>query len=273
MKKAIFVTAGATGTGLAIAERFAKEGKDVFISARESKQAQSAAEAISAKYGVFSKGYVFDLRDRSAIVETFKDIDSMGYYVETVCHNAADLHLAKDPSKGIDFFDITPEEFAGVLESNIIGNFTIVKEAALRMKENGGGAFVFISSNTAIRPNANRVAYVTSKGGINSMSKSIAVDLGKYGIRSNVVMPGTIKTARWVAMGDKQITNGAMTPIGDISDFEDVANAAWFFGSNESKNITGGEVILDGGMTTQLFPEILNKYRAEEIARQEASEK
>ncbi|MBR3966122.1 MAG: SDR family oxidoreductase [Clostridia bacterium] len=273
MKKAIFVTAGAAGTGFAIAERFAKEGKDVFVSARKIEEAISAAEAISAKYGVFSKGYAFDLRDRKSIVETFKDIDSMGYYVETVCHNAANLHLAKDPSKGIDFFDITPEEFAEVLEANVIGNFTIVREAALRMKENGGGAFVFISSNSAVRPNPNRIAYVTSKGGINSMSKSIAVDLGKYGIRSNVVMPGTIKTARWIAMGDKQISNGTMTPIGDISDFEDIANAAWFFGSQESKNVTGTELMVDGGMSTQIYPEILNKYRAEDIARQEATKK
>ncbi len=273
MKKATLVTAGATGTGLAIAERFAREGRDVFISARKAEQAESAAAMLSEKYGVFAKGYVFDLRDRAAIVEAFKDFDSMGYYVETVCHNAANLHIAKDPSKGIDFFDITPEEFADVLESNIIGNFTIVKEAALRMKENGGGAFVFIGSNSAVRPNPNRIAYVTSKGGINSMSKSIAVDLGKYGIRSNVVMPGTIKTTRWIAMGDKQISNGTMVPIGDISDFEDVANAAWFFGSDESKNVTGAELMVDGGMTCQIYPEVLNKYRAEEIARKEAEGK
>ena len=84
---------GDVEAGLAIAERFAREGKDVFISARKAEEAESAAEAISAKYGVFSKGYVFDLRDRAAIVETFKDIDSMGYCVETVCHNAANLHL------------------------------------------------------------------------------------------------------------------------------------------------------------------------------------
>lgn len=269
MKKAVLVTAGAKGTGYAISERFAKEGRDVFLTSRHEEESAKAAEKLSKQYGVFVKGYVMDLVDREAIKKLFEDIDSMGYYVETVCHNAANLHLAKDPSKGIGFFDITPEEFASVMESNLVGNFTIAQQAALRMKENGGGAFVFISSNSAIRPNPNRVAYVSSKGGINAMSKSIAVDLGKYGIRSNVIMPGTIKTERWVKMGDTQISNGTMVPLGDISDFEDIANAAWFLGTDESKNITGAELIVDGGMSCQIFPEILNKYRAEEIKNKE----
>ncbi len=269
MKKAVLVTAGCTGTGYAIAERFAKEGRDVFVTSRDEAESESAAKKLSEQYGVFVKGYVMDLVERASIEKMFTDMDSLGYCVDTVCLNAANLHLAKDPTKAIDFFDVTPDELAWVLDSNVIGNFTIVRQAALRMKENGGGAFVFVSSNTAYRPNANRVAYVTSKGGINSMSKSIAVDLGKYGIRSNVILPGTIKTTRWIAMGDKQISNGTMVPIGDISDFEDIANAAWFLGSNESKNITGAELTVDGGMTCQLYPDILNKYRAEEIANKE----
>ena len=126
---------------------------------------------------------------------------------------------------------------------------------------NGGGAFVFISSNSAVRPNPNRIAYVTSKGGINSMSKAFAVDLGKYGIRSNVVLPGTIKTERWHAMGSKQIVNGTLTPIGDISDFEDIAAAAYFLGSDMAKNITGAEITVDGGMTAQLYPQALNEMK------------
>ncbi len=133
------------------------------------------------------------------------------------------------------------------------------------MKDNGGGAIVFMSTNSVARPNMHRVPYITAKGGINGMSKSIAVDLGKYGIRSNVIMPGTIKTSRWVAMGSKQITNGSMTPIGDISDFEDIANAAYFLGSEMSKNVTGTELIVDGGMSAQIFPEKLNEYRKKEI--------
>ena len=120
---------------------------------------------------------------------------------------------------------------------------------------------VFISSNTAYRAIPNRAAYSASKGGINSFSKALAVDLGPYGIRCNVVLPGTIKTERWVQMGSKQIVNGTLTLIGDISDFEDIANAAFFFGSDASKNVTGAELILDGGMSCQLYPQLLNDLK------------
>ena len=136
------------------------------------------------------------------------------------------MGFGTDPAKGLDFFEQDASEFAAVFETNLVWNFMIVRQAAIRMKEQGRGAVVFISSNTAYRAIPNRMAYCASKGGINSLSKAMAVDLGKYGIRSNVVLPGTIKTARWVSMGNKQIVNGELTPIGDISDFEDIANAA-----------------------------------------------
>ena len=129
------------------------------------------------------------------------------------------------------------------------------------MRENGGGSVVFISSNTAYRAIPNRAAYSASKGGINSLSKALAVDLGQYGIRCNVVLPGTIKTERWVQMGNKQIVNGTLAPIGDISDFEDIANACFFLGTDLSKNITGTELIVDGGMSCQLYPQILNELK------------
>ena len=93
------------------------------------------------------------------------------------------------------------------------------------------------------------------------MSRALAVDLGAYGIRSNVVLPGTIKTERWLKMGNDRIVDGTLTPLGDISDFEDIANAAWFLGSDESKNVTGTEITVDGGMTCQLYPQILNELK------------
>ena len=183
------------------------------------------------------------------------------------CNN--NMGFGNNPAKGLDFFSQSVEEFQEVFETNLVWNFTIVRQAAIRMKEQGRGAVVFISSNTAYRAIPNRMAYCASKGGINSLSKAMAVDLGKYGIRSNVVLPGTIKTARWVQMGNKQIVNGELTPIGDISDFEDIANAAWFLGTDLSKNITGTELTVDGGMTSQLYPQVLNDLKRRYLAENE----
>lgn len=263
MSRAVFVTGGTVGSGLAIAERFAKEGYHVIITSRDGERAEKAAKEVSEKYGVIGKGYGLDIRDEQRVIDIFKDIDDNGLYVETVCLNSADMGFGNDPAKGMPFFEVSVEEFQRVFETNLVWNFTIVRQAALRMKEKHKGAIVFIGSNTAYRAIPNRSAYCASKGGINAMSKAFAIDLGPYGIRSNVVLPGTIKTQRWVEMGNKQIVNGELTPIGDISDFEDIANAAWYLGSDESKNVTGTELIVDGGMSSQLYPQILNVLKRE----------
>lgn len=261
MKKAVFVTGGTVGSGLAIAERFAKEGYAVVITSRSGERAEAAAEKVGEKYGVESYGYALDIRDEQRVKDIFADIDTKGLFVETVCLNSADMGFGSDPAKGMPLFECTVEEFGRVFETNLVWNFTIIRQAALRMREHKKGAIVFISSNTAYRAIPNRVAYSASKGGINAMSRALAVDLGPYGIRSNVVLPGTIKTERWVSMGSKQIVNGTLTPIGDISDFEDIANAAWYLGSDESKNVTGSELTVDGGMSCQLYPQILAEYK------------
>lgn len=258
MSNAVFITGACRGTGYRIAEVFAKVGWDVFVTGRKGADAVAAAQKIADTYGVFAKGYECDIRNEQQVIDIFNDIDTTGRFVETVVLCAADLGFGTDPAKGMDFFSVPVEEFGRVFETNLVWNFTIVRQAALRMREKGKGSIVFISSNTAYRAIPNRSAYCASKGGINSMSKAFAVDLGKYGIRSNVVLPGTIKTARWEAMGSSAIS-GKLTPIGDISDFDDIANAVWYFGTDLSKNVTGSELIVDGGMASQLYPDYLNE--------------
>lgn len=261
MKQAVLITGAATGTGYTIAQTFAKSGWDVFITSRRQEAADKAAQQLAQTCGVFAKGYACDIRDEGRIIDIFKDIDATGRFVHTVVLNAADLGFGTDPAKGMDFFSVPVEEFQRVFETNLVWNFMIVRQAALRMKEQLKGAIVFISSNTAYRAIPNRSAYCASKGGINAMCKAFAVDLGVYGIRCNAVLPGTIKTERWMQMGSKQIVNGELTPIGDISDFEDIANAAFFLGTDLSKNITGTELLVDGGMSCQLYPQVLNTLK------------
>ncbi len=269
MNKSVFITGGATGTGYGIAEKFAKEGFDVFVTSRDEEKAAAAAKKINEDYGVFAKGYALDILDEQRVIDIFNDIDSCGKFVATVVLNSADMGFGADPAKGMDFFTMDVNDFRRVFDTNLVWNFTIVRQAAIRMKENGGGAVVFLSSNTAYRAIPNRAAYSSSKGGIIALTKALAVDLGVYGIRCNVVLPGTIKTKRWVQMGNKQIVNGSLTPIGDISDFEDIANAVYFLGSDDAKNITGAELLVDGGMSCQLYPQLLNRLKREAIERGE----
>ena len=258
----VLITGAQSGTGFGIAGYFASQGWNVFITSRQQEKAELAAKSLADTYGVFAKGYACDIRNEQQVIDMFADIDATGNFVETVILNAANMGFdPKDPAAGQDFWTVPVEEFQKVFETNLVWNFTIIRQAALRMRQQGKGAVIFVSSNTAYRAIPNRVAYSASKGGINSLSKALAVDLGPYGIRCNVVLPGTIKTERWVATGDKRIVSGDLTPIGDISDFQDIADACWFFGTDLSKNVTGAELIVDGGMSCQLYPKILNELK------------
>lgn len=258
----VFITGGQSGTGYGIAEHFAKKGWNVFLTALCGSEAEAAADTLSEKYGIISKGYECNIRCEKQVIDIFKDIDKTGCFVEAVILNAANMGFdPKDPAAGQDFWTVSPEAFGEVFETNIVWSFTIVRQAALRMRERGYGSVVFISSNTSYRAIPNRAAYSSSKGAINAFAKALAVDLGPYGIRANAVLPGTIKTERWYAMGDKRIVDGSLTPIGDISDFEDIANACFFLASDMSANITGTEIIVDGGMSCQLYPRILNELK------------
>ena len=262
MNKAVFITGAQMGTGYAIAERFAKEGYDVFITSRRGADAEKSAKILAETYDVFAKGYECNIRNEQQIIDIFNDIDKTGRFVETLVLNAANLGFnPKNPAAGQDFWTVPIDDFLVVFETNLVWNFMIARQAAMRMREKGKGSVVFISSNTAYRAIPNRAAYTASKGGINALTKALAVDLGSFGIRCNVVLPGTIKTARWTEMGSKQIVNGELTPIGDISDFEDIANACYFLGTDMSKNITGTELVVDGGMSCQLYPQILNDLK------------
>lgn len=262
MQKAVLITGAQAGTGYGIAKHFASQGWDVFITSRRGADAENAAKTLAETYGVFAKGYECNIRNEQQVIDIFQDIDSTGRFVETVILNAANMGFdPKDPAAGQDFWTVPVEAFGEVFETNLVWNFTIIRQAAVRMRQQGKGSVVFVSSNTAYRAISNRAAYSASKGGINALSKALAVDLGPYGIRCNVVLPGTIKTERWVQMGDKRIVTGALTPIGDISDYEDIANACWFFGTELSKNITGSELIVDGGMSCQLYPRVLNSRK------------
>jgi NAD(P)-dependent dehydrogenase (short-subunit alcohol dehydrogenase family) len=251
MKKSVFVTGATNGTGFAIAERFAKEGYSVFIGSRTLENSVTAARKISEKYGVFAKGYQTEIFNEDNVKAIFEDIRANGYLLDTLVLNAANLGI------GQVSLDVDIKDFMDVYNTNIGWNFMMARQACLQMKEKGKGSIVFITSNSALRVTENRLAYCSSKSAILAMSKSMAVDWGKYGVRSNCVLPGMIKTERW----HNNVNNAKYclpnyTPIRDIAEFEDIANAAWYFGSEESRNTTGAELVVDGGMLAQLTPNI-----------------
>ncbi|MGN0178047.1 MAG: SDR family NAD(P)-dependent oxidoreductase [Monoglobaceae bacterium] len=249
MSKSVFITGATVNTGLGIAKKFAEEGYNLFLGSRNAENAEQTAKELSEKYGVFAKGYGMKVFDEEDVKTIFGDIRTLGYSIDCLVLNAANLGIRQR------FFDVSTEEFMDVINTNIGWNFMLARQAALQMKEMGGGSIVFINSNTAYRAIPDRVAYSASKSGALGMMRALALDLGKYNIRVNAVLPGMIKTDRWENNYNncrEALSN--YTPLGDIADFEDIANAAWYLGSDMSRNTTGAELVVDGGNMIQLYP-------------------
>ena len=249
MKKCVFVTGGTKNSGAGIVERFAREGWNVFIGSRKQEEAEAFAAQVSEKYGVFAKGYGTKVFDEDDVNRIFDDIKSMGYLIDCLVCCAANLGIRQQ------LLTVDINEFMDVINTNIGWNFMLARAAAKHMIEKGQGSIVFINSNTAYRAIPDRVAYSCSKGGVLGMSRALALDLGKYKIRVNCVLPGMIKTDRWENnYNDCKNALSNYTPLGDIASFEDVANAVYYFGSDQSLNTTGAELVVDGGNMIQLYP-------------------
>ena len=259
MKKTVLVTGACINTGVAIVERFAAEGYNVIFTGRDAEKVRSVEKEYKAKFAdVEIIGYQIDSLidertvDEAAVEKMFADIDAKGFFVETLVLNAADQGL------GQKIFENSLTDFIKVLNTNIVWNYCLSEHAAKRMKEKGGGNIVFVNSNTAYRAIPDRVAYVASKGGQLGMMRGLALDLGKYNIRVNAVLPGMIKTDRWEKNPEfyKNVPS-RYTPLGDVAVGEDIADAVYYFAAH-ARNTTGAELVVDGGNTIQLYPIIPN---------------
>lgn len=255
MKKYALITGACINTGVAIVERFASEGWNVVFTGRNIEKVHAAEKDYRKKYpNVDIIGYHIDSLinettvDEKSVESLFEMLDEKEIFVETLVLNAADQGL------NMEIFENPLTDFMRVINTNMVWNYCLSEYAAKRMKENGGGNIVFVNSNTAYRAIPNRIAYSASKGGQLGMMRAMALDLGKYNIRVNAVLPGMIKTDRW----DKnpefyENVPSRFTPLQDVAVGEDVADAVWYFAAY-ARNTTGAELVVDGGNTIQLYP-------------------
>lgn len=260
MAKTVLVTGACINTGVAIVEKFASEGWNVVFTGRNAEKVAQAEQEYRQKFSsVQIKGYAINSLldektvDEKGIDELFAQLDENNVFIDCLVLNAADQGL------GIKIFENSLTDFMRVLNTNVVWNYAIIERVAKRMKEKAGGGIVFVNSNTAYRAIPDRIAYVTSKGAQLGMMRGLALDLGKYNIRVNAVLPGMIKTDRWATNPDfyKNVPS-RYTPLGDVAVGEDIADAVWYFAVG-ARNTTGAELVVDGGNTIQLYPIIPSK--------------
>jgi len=245
----LFITAAAKNTGLAIAEKFAKNGFDVALTTRDLVEAQETATYISDKYSVKSKGDVLELLDVTQIRRVFQQVQEDFGGIDTFVANAANLGI------DTDLLSIDEDEYEGVMDANLKGSFFCAQQAALIMKEGKGGSIVFISSVHSHQCVFGRSLYAASKGGINALMRSVALELAQYHIRANCIIAGAIRTNRWDHLTQEQIAaRRANWPLGLESTGEDIANGVFYLGTDLSKTITGTELTIDSGISISLLP-------------------
>jgi glucose 1-dehydrogenase len=242
--KTAIVTGGARGIGLAIAKRYVAEGARVVIADIDESTGKAAVAALgaAARFVRTDVGASGDARNVIA--------EALGFAgdIDILVNNAGIIHTA-------DFLDIAEADFDRVMRINIKGMFLVGQAAARQMVAQvkagkAPGAIVNMSSINARVAIPNQVPYCVSKGGVDQLTKVMALSLAAYGIRVNAIGPGSIMTdiLKGIAT-DQEAKNRLLsrTPLRRIGEPDEVAAVAAFLASDDASYLTGETIYVDGG--------------------------
>jgi meso-butanediol dehydrogenase / (S,S)-butanediol dehydrogenase / diacetyl reductase len=251
--KAALITGATSGIGLAIAERFAAEGARLLLTGRNRESGDDLAKRLKADFisgDVTAPGFADDLVQQTAA--RFGRIDIL-------VNNAGIVHRGT-------VLETSDEDFARIMAVNVEAVFRFSRAAVRRMiaqfeqdgSPNGkGGAIVNIASDWAFVAGRGEFAYCTSKGAVVQMTRALAVDHARQGIRVNAVAPGDVETPmllsgiahRGKSAAEGLAENGAAIPMGRVGQPPEIAAAVAFLASDEASFITGTTLLVDGGNT------------------------
>jgi NAD(P)-dependent dehydrogenase (short-subunit alcohol dehydrogenase family) len=237
--KIALVTGGASGIGYACAEIFAREGAKVWIADANAEAGSKAARKLKAEFVACDVG---DAKQVRALVDA---LARGAKRLDVLVNNAG---IA--PSR--PFLDITEDDWDRVIRVNLKGAFLVGQAAAkLMVAKKTQGAIVNMSSVNAVLAIPGLAAYNVSKGGLNQLTRVMALELAPHGIRVNAIGPGTIATelARKAVLGSPEAKTKIMsrTPMGRLGEPAEIAETALFLASKRSSYMTGQIVYVDGG--------------------------
>ncbi len=244
--KSVLITGAVRNSGLGIARKFLKEGWTTVITSRNEDDARSVAKELEKEFN--TPCYGFGYSPLNALTETdvlFKKIDEAGVELDSVICNAADLGRWMDP------LTVNPQDWANVLNTNVLGYFMPARAAVQQMVRTGkanGATIVFVGSINYRDALPERSAYVASKGAIRSMTKGLALDFAQYGVRVNCLAPGAIWTTRYDELPAEEVERRLSTiPLKTTVTKENMGETAYFLASSASHPMTGSVMIVDGG--------------------------
>jgi NAD(P)-dependent dehydrogenase (short-subunit alcohol dehydrogenase family) len=244
--KVALITGGSSGIGRATALLFAREGAAVVVTGRDEERGRGVVREIEEQGGHarFVRADVTLAEDcRRSVAET---LDAFGRL--DVLFNNAGVYVAGD------VIECTEEEWDDQIDVSLKGTFLMCREAVPVMIAQGGGSIVNNSSGWGLVGGERAVAYCAAKGGVVVMTKAMAMDHGRQGIRVNCICPGDTVTPmehrdaehRGMTWED-YVADASDRPLGRMGDPDEVAYAALFFASDESSFVTGAALAVDGG--------------------------
>ncbi len=254
--KVVLVTGGNRNTGLDIVQKFVEEGARVFMCGSSPESTTRGAEFLKQHGCEAVRAIPCDVSNLEQVRHLFDCIEQEAGRLDILVNNAAHQGIGKP------FVEMDPSYVMEVLGVNVRGGFQVTQQAVTRffLKQPERGVVVFLSSNTAMRAIRNRTAYCASKGAINSMVRSLALDLGPSGIRVNACAPGYIYTERWDVLPEEIKQRRRLNcPLRHEASGRDIANVVAFLASDESSNMTGEIVTCDAGCSCQHMPEDVDK--------------
>lgn len=241
--KVIAITGAAGGIGQALCRHFGGEG--AAIAALDRSEAVVELIQTLAGEGIKAEASVVDITDVEGIAAAFAAIEKSLGPVDVLVNNAGFSHKS-------NLEQTTPETWKADVDGNLNGAFYCAHAVLPSMKERRGGAIVNIGSVNGLSTFGDP-AYSAGKAGMISMTKALAMEYGRFGIRANIVCPGTVRTPIWehrVARNPEILTQlGKWYPLGRVVDPIDIARAVGFLASDAAAAITGAVLPVDCGLT------------------------
>jgi NAD(P)-dependent dehydrogenase (short-subunit alcohol dehydrogenase family) len=240
--KGVLITGGSRGIGKATAQRFLEEGARVFICGRQAGDVEQAIGEL-ARLGVIG-GIAADVSREDDVANLIGRAETFLGAIDILINNAG---IAWEEP----FLDITVEHWDLILDVNLRGMFLVGQAVARRMAARGkGGAIVNMSSTNGLEGEDKYAHYNASKGGVLLLTKTMATELGRYGIRVNAICPGYIQTPMAEAIDDPEFTAAyarEKISLRRVGRAEEVAAAYAFLASDEASFIHGEGLVIDGG--------------------------
>jgi len=238
--RVVVVTGAANGIGAACARLFSTSGAKLALWDVDA----AAAEALAAELGADARSIRCDVARKSDVeAATAATLAAFGR-IDVLINNAGIFRNA-------EFLDATEADWDAVIAVNLKGSFLVGQAVAREMAKSGGGAIVNMSSVNAVMAIPTLASYNASKGGINQLTRAMALALVDHGIRVNAVAPGTIATdlAHKAVLGSAEAKERIMgrTPLRRLGEPGEIASVCAFLASDAASYITGEIVVVDGG--------------------------